>query len=104
MKTNKKCVIGLLAATFALSLGIGVATVNTAMAEETAATFEMVAGASVRTDNPSGIRFTTVVNDAYKATLSAEYDYPLSLQATRGDSLLRQRNPLQIHQLSFAPF
>ena len=42
--------------------------------EITTATFEMEAGGSVRTKSPTGIRFTTYVNETYYASL-AEQDY-----------------------------
>ena len=89
MGTHKKYVIGLLATAFVLSLSVGAVTLNTASAENTAQ-FAMIDGASVRTDDPAGIRFVTVVNDEYKATLSTNYDYvwgtKLTFQPVGGES------------------
>ncbi len=78
MAMSRKNAMKLTALAFVLSLSVGVVTtkavVNATAQTETAA-FEMVSGASVRTDAPTGIRFATTVNDAYKATLSEDYDY-----------------------------
>ena len=72
----RKKILGLAAFAFVASLSVGSFVLNTnnvsANTAETA-TFAMVTGAQVRTADPSGIRFVTDVNEAYKAELSATY-------------------------------
>lgn len=68
-------VLGLMAAAFVASLGVGALTCNEMIAAnaDEAPVFAMVEGAQVRTANPAGIRFVTDVNDAYKAALAESY-------------------------------
>ena len=72
----RKKILGLASFAFVASLSVGAFVLKADMvsvnASETA-TFAMVEGAQVRTANPSGIRFVTDVNEAYKAELSATY-------------------------------
>ena len=61
-----------------LSLGFGALSFNSASATEqkpTPTTFEMEGGASVRTEVPSGIRFTTWVNTGWMQAISDENAY-----------------------------
>lgn len=72
----RKKILSFAAIAFVASLGLGAFVCNnatTVAAEEETAVFEMVGGAQVRTTDPSGIRFVTTANGAYKAGLEATY-------------------------------
>ena len=73
MELRKK-VLGLATLAFAASLSVGSFVINANAAEGEPATetasFAMVEGAQVRTEDPSGIRFATDVNEAYKTELA----------------------------------
>ena len=91
MNKNKKYAIGLFATVFVLSFSVGTEFTNkTVKADVTPPAFEMVSGASVRTIDPAGNRFTTVVKAEYKATLSSDYDYvwgtKLTFKPVNGES------------------
>ncbi len=73
----RKKILALAAVAFVATLGFGAVAYNQAnvakAAEEETPVFAMVGGAQVRTTAPSGIRFVTKVNDAYKDQLYTQY-------------------------------
>ena len=73
----KKKILALAAVAFVATLGLGAVAYNQAnvakAAEEETPVFAMVAGAQVRTTDPSGIRFVTTANAAYQAQLYTQF-------------------------------
>lgn len=70
----RKKVLGLAAIAFVATLSFGAIGINASASEPVeTAKFEMVAGAQVRTTDPSGIRFLTDVNETYKTELAKTY-------------------------------
>ena len=70
----RKKVLGLAAIVFVATLSFGAIGINASASEPVeTAKFEMVAGAQVRTTDPSGIRFLTDVNETYKTELAKTY-------------------------------